>query len=411
MSAAKLRLAFISPIFLFPADAGGKIRTGNILRGLKGGKFHVTLLSPAAPGQTERFASDIAGISDHYVPWHALHKPKWRRAFDLLGTLPVNVAADSSATAIEAVQAAADADFDLIVFDFVHAAVLLPASLKCACVCFTHNVEAEIFARHAETAGHAMMRALWRSQHAKMLRYEGAALRRFDSVIAVSERDARMFADYYSVKRAFPIPTGVDLDFFSWVEPAPIDQDHPPTVVFTGSMDSAANIGGVRFFIESVWPLIRAQRPDTRLLMVGRNPPATLAALARDGTGIAFTGSVDDVRPYVRGSHVFVIPLLVGGGTRIKAFEAMAMGCPVVSTTLGVEGLDVQEGVHYVRRDEPGPMAQAINALLADPAARLELSRNARGLVEAHFGHAVAAQVFEQICVDAVRFHQAKSAG
>lgn len=400
VSAAQARLVFVSPIFLFPADAGGKIRSTNILRGLKGGRFHITLMSPAAAGQAEKHGADLDQVCDAFIPWRATPKPRWLRGFDLFKELPVNVAADLTRPAQAAVEAALNAGTcDLAVFDFVHAAVLRPRQLDCANVCFTHNVEAEIFARHAEHAGARLLKLLWSSQYAKMRRFEAAALGAFSAVVAVSERDAQFFRSSYGLREVHAIPTGVDLEYFSWEAPLPVDDAHPPTIVFTGSMNSAANIGGVKFFIESVWPLVLAGRPDARFVVVGRDPSASLLAQGRSARNVAFTGMVDDVRAHVRHGHVSVIPLLVGGGTRIKAFEAMAMGSPVVSTSVGIEGLDVAADVHYLRRDDPQSMAAAVIELLGNQARRIEMSHAARAVVEDRFGHRVAAQVFEDICV------------
>lgn len=402
MSGSKPRLAFISPVFLFPNDAGGKIRTTNILRGLKGGAFDITLASVASNDQAREWAPQIEGVCDEFVAWQpAPQKPRWRRATDLLDPLPVNIVSDRTAGGLACVeQLAARKDLDLIVFDFVHAAVLLPPKLNCPSVCFTHNVEAEIFARHASQASNPIWRRIWASQHQKMLRYERDALRRFDSVIAVSERDAAAFTKLYGIADSFPIPTGVDLDFFSFSEPPPVGHATPPTVVFTGSMDWIANIDGVHFFLKEVWPMVLAKCPEAQLVVVGRNPPASLQAQARTVKNVTFTGFVDDVRPYVHAAHAFIIPLLVGGGTRIKAFEAMAMGCPVVSTTIGIEGLDATPERDYLRRDDAASLAMAILSLLDDDALRNGISRHARQLVEERFGFRVAARAFEQISLD-----------
>jgi glycosyltransferase involved in cell wall biosynthesis len=283
-----------------------------------------------------------------------------------------------------------------MVFDFVHASVLRPDHMPFKTVCFTHNVEAEIFSRHAQQARDPARRWMWRSQHAKMVRFEGSALRGYDKVIAVSERDAQHFAQHYGVAGAEAIPTGVDLDHFGWQLPP---GDGPPTAVFTGSMDSAANIDGVQFFLCEIWPRVLAALPVARFIVVGRHPPASLLSLGRKLPNVEFTGFVDDVRPCIRRAHVSVIPLLVGGGTRIKAFEAMAMGSPVVSTSVGIEGLDVQDGLHYLKSDAPAAFADAVVHLLQDRVAREGFSRRARQLVEERFGHRVAARHFEDICL------------
>jgi glycosyltransferase involved in cell wall biosynthesis len=281
--------------------------------------------------------------------------------------------------------------------------VLRPAQLPVRSVCFTHNVEAEIFERHAANARGVFKRWMWSSQHRKMRRFEAQALRSYDRVVAVSERDARHFGSAYGVRHAEAIPTGVDLDFFSWSDPQAVDEQHPATAVFVGSMDSAANIDAVAFFIRQVWPLVLAKCPQAQFLVVGRNPPSSLQALGRSIRQVTFTGSVPDVRPYVRGAHVSVIPLLVGGGTRIKAFESMSMGCPVVSTAIGIEGLSLMESEHFLQGNDAASFAQAVLRLFDDAGERRALAARARAFVEQRFGHRVAAEVFEQICLRALK--------
>jgi glycosyltransferase involved in cell wall biosynthesis len=400
----KPRLAFISPLFLFPNDAGGKIRTTNLLRGLKGGAFNVTLLSPATAQQQSRWTAEIQSVCDRFLGWEpTLVRPRWQRALDLLKELPVNVVGDRTPQALTAVRdTLADGKFDVAVFDFVHASVLVPERFGGATVCLTHNVEAEIFERHAAKAGSALMRRVWSSQHIKMRHFESESLRRFRSVVAVSERDAQHFREHYAVRSVEVIPTGVDLDFFDWRAPPAPRPDAAPTVVFTGSMDWAANVDGIQYFLDAVWPRVLAEVPRAKFVVVGRNAPAWLVERGRSQS-VTFTGFVDDVRPHVHSAHAFVIPLRVGGGTRIKAFEAMAMGCPVVSTAIGIEGLDVVAGEHYLRRDSASDQAEAVVSLLHDEQLRLDLSHRARRRVEEKFGHRVAAAVFEQICINALR--------
>lgn len=400
----RLKLAFVSTVFLLPADAGGKIRTGNVLRGLKGGTFEITLISPAPVDDTARWRDGLALLADHVVLWPApAAAPRWTRALDLVRDAPANVCHGVTRQAKDCVaQTLALGGFDLVVFDFVHATALMPPDLPMATLCFTHNVEAEIFARHAQQATSPWWRWIWNSQATKMARYERNALARYTSVIAVSERDVKLFAAQAGRDDVEAIPTAVDLEFFSWQPPRSDGQTKPARVVFTGSMDWAANIDGVGWLLAEIWPLVLQQVPDAELTVVGRSPPAALVRQAAVYPGVKFTGFVDDVRPHVRGAQVFTMPLRVGGGTRIKAFEAMAMGCPVVSTSLGVEGLDVLDGVHLLQRDSAEAQAKAIVGLLSDLQARQALSEAARALVEQRFGHLAAAQVFESICVRAV---------
>jgi glycosyltransferase involved in cell wall biosynthesis len=288
--------------------------------------------------------------------------------------------------------------------DFPHAAVLLPDHLAAASVMFTHNVEAEIFERHAAVAK-GVMRPVWRDQSRKMRRFEGDALRRFDRVIAVSKRDATALTKLYDLKMVETIDTGVDLAFYAFapVSAAPEFPSDGGRVVFTGAMDWRANIDGVEFLMDEVWPIVARARPKAEMVVVGRNPPDDLIAKARErALAWTFTGFVDDIRPYVAQSHVYVIPLRVGSGTRIKAFEAMAMGRPVVSTTIGVEGLDVTPGEHFLAADTAQDFAAAILRLLGDATRREQVALAARRRVEERFSWSHVARQFEAICLRAL---------
>ena len=391
------RLLFVSPRFLFPADQGGKIRTTQILRGMKGGRFEIILTSPVADGAARRYRTDLDAVCDRFIPWPevahgSLHN--LTRFRHLFSALPIPVISDYSRTGAQTVRRALAQEADVVVFDFLHAMVLAPEKLDCPSVLFTHNVEAEIFRRHAEVASNPIKRAIWQQQFRKMQRYEADSVRRFDTVVAVSERDAQSFSAIPGNHQVQTIPTGVDLDYFPYASPG--DEDH---IVFTGAMDWQANIDGIEFFMEQVWPQVVARRPHARVTIVGRNPAPSLVERARrQNLPFEFTGFVDDIRQHVQGAAAYIIPLRVGGGTRIKAFEAMAMGLPVVSTGLGVEGLPVIPDEHYLLADNATDFAEALVRLLEDLSLRNRLSRQARDYVEARFSSQAVADCFEGIC-------------
>jgi glycosyltransferase involved in cell wall biosynthesis len=393
------RLLFIVPWFLFPASTGGRIRTLQVLRGMKGGAFSVTLAGPAPPDAARRYASELSTVCDRFVSWPSRRGGRWRRWLRLVhltGLLPMAVECDRSLKGARVVAQQIETRPDLVVVDFPHAAVLLPGKVDIPSVVFTHNVESEIYRRRVATAGNPLLRAVWRDQTRKMERYERATLARFDRVVAVSERDARQFREQYGARNVFPIPTGVDLDYFSFHPPG-----QAPRVIFSGSMDWQPNAEGVEWLLRDVWPAVTRRVPGASLKVIGRDPPAHLARAAQ-GLRVEFTGFVDDVRPHMRGAAASVIPLLVGGGTRIKAYEAMAQGCPIVSTTIGMEGLPAEAGRHYLLADRPQEFADALIGLLTEPSRGARMAADARAFVEASFSAARVAVEFESICLGAI---------
>ena len=284
---------------------------------------------------------------------------------------------------------------DVVVFDFPHSAMLAPDRIGVPAVMFTHNVEAEIFRRHIDVTRNPFLKQLWRNQTRKMERFEWKTLTRFDAVVAVADRDRQTFADNYRIHNVQVISTGVDLDYFNYVRPA-----EAGCVLFLGSMDWLANIDAIDWFMDEIWPLVIAERPDTRMKIVGRSPPTALINRAKSrGLNWQFTGFVEDVRDHVKGVSAFVIPLRVGGGTRIKVNEAIAMGMPVVSTTIGVEGLRLEPGRHYLCADDPATFADAILKLLDDDRTRNQISADAYSFVSENCSSSRVAKEFEEICL------------
>jgi glycosyltransferase involved in cell wall biosynthesis len=228
--------------------------------------------------------------------------------------------------------------------------------------------------------------------------FERATLRRFDSVVAVSDRDALVLAERYGLPKVRRIETGVDLEFYRYQAP----RAEAEVAVFAGAMDSRSNIDGIEFLLRAVWPRVHAVRPTAKMLIAGRNPPAALIAEAEaSGMNWVFTGSVADIRPHLHAGDISLIPLRVGSGTRLKAFEAMASGLPVISTTLGVEGLGLSPGDHFLAADNGAEFAEAILALFGDAPRRTAMSEAGRALLEARYSWATIARQFEAICLDA----------
>ena len=259
----------------------------------------------------------------------------------------------------------AENEFDLIQVESIHLMNYLPA-LRTArnhppIVCDWHNVESDLMRQYAGHESNFARRTYARRTARLMSEAEERALTIFDAHIAVSEVDAKRLRSINSDAKIFVIENGVDAAFYAGEH-----SDTKNRIVFVGSMDYHANIEGAASFVRDVWPMIHQRQPALRFTIVGRNPPAVITELGSTA-GVEVTGSVADVRPYYLEALAAVVPLNVGGGSRLKVLEAMAAGVPVVSTTLGAEGLDVNDGENILLVESVTKIAAAIFKLIDDP--------------------------------------------
>ncbi len=191
------------------------------------------------------------------------------------------------------------------------------------------------------------------------------------------------------------MPTGVDTDFF---RPRRAEKRDPHNLVFTGSMDWLPNEDAIRYFTSQIMPLIKQKLPNVTLTVVGRNPYPALQELSRRDPSVFITGRVDDVRPYMERAAAYIVPLRIGGGTRLKIFEAMAMEKPLISTTVGAEGLPVRNESELLLADTPEDFAAAVVRVLGDDEFAFHLGRHSARLVREQYGWNRVAQRFVEIC-------------
>ena len=371
-------------------------------------RHDITYLSFADASQTDKDRSGMREVCSKLVtiPRTDPGKGTWRFYADAAGyvvdRVPYAVAKyRSDAYRAELEHLIATERYDAIVCDFLPPVVNLPQRLPCPTTVFTHNVESEIWRRHAEQATNPMSRFMLTQQWQRMLRFEGAALSRFDLVLAVSEADGRTFERLYPGSLRAPVhvvQTGVDTEYFTPSSTAP-ERTH---MVFTGSMDWLPNEDGMTYFCREILPRIRQSEPDATLSIIGRSPTPTVRKLA-EIPGVEVTGRVDDVRPHIARGSVYIVPLRIGGGTRLKIFEAMSMGKAVVSTTVGAEGLPVTNGSDIAIADEPARFAHAVVHLMRDAEARRQIERAARRLVVEKYDWSAVAGDFENALLGVAR--------
>jgi len=397
-----MNLLWLNAGILLPLDKGGKLRTWHLMRHLA--RHHeISYLSFSDASETgadrrgmREVASDLVTIP-RSEPAKGTVKFYLHASRYLVDRVPYAVAKYRSAAYRRAIeQLLNDRQFDAIVCDFLPPVVNLPDKLPCPAILFTHNVESEIWRRHAENAGNRAARLLLSEQRRRMARFERDALSRFDLVLAVSDTDRQTFGRLYPGALRTPahvVQTGVDTAYF-----APVSGTSPGRrahLVFTGSMDWLPNEDAMQYFVREILPRIRQVEPEATLSIIGRSPTPTVKRLA-DIAGIEVTGRVNDVRPHIAAGAVYVVPLRIGGGTRLKIFEAMAMGKAVVSTTVGAEGLPVTPGGNIVIADEPARFAQAVIHLIRDQDARVRVETAARRLVVERYDWSAVACDFEE---------------
>jgi len=277
-------------------------------------------------------------------------------------------------------------DFDIVQMESIHLmdylTIIRAARNHPVLVCDWHNIESELMRRYSEREPSRFRRAYAVKTARLMREFEKRALREFDAHIVVSERDAERLRELNPDARIFVIENGVDTAFYS--DAGARDESPARRIVFVGSMDYHANIDGAVNFAREVWPRLRERRPELVFTIVGKDPTPEVRDLAQI-PGIEVTGTVDDVRPFYREAIAAVVPLNVGGGSRLKILEAMAAGVPVVSTTLGAEGLEVQHDENILIADTNEQFLEAIISLVTIKARHNHLVVAGRALVSRRY--------------------------
>jgi glycosyltransferase involved in cell wall biosynthesis len=392
-----MRLLWVKGGKLLPVDTGGKIRSYNILRHLAR-RHELTLLSyyPGAPDPEydaairREFPGAVPVAMGHIGGplGQALHyAARFPRA------APYSVTKFTSpAVSARVDELLADPRLDVAVADFLLVTRNFPERPPRPTVLFQHNVESALWQRTATYERNPAKKALFTVEAAKMRRYERRALARFDQIVAVSSHDEALMRAMDPRAPITVVPTGVDVAGFGSGADAPARSER--TVMFLGSMDWPANIDGVEYFCEEVWPAVVASVPDATFQVVGRTPPPRILRFA--GPSVEIVGGVKSVLPHLHRAAVFVVPLRIGGGTRLKIYEAMAAGVPIVSTTVGAEGLEVRNGQDIEIADDAAAFADKVVRLLRDPDRRAAIA-GAAARTASRFDWSVIATDFEHV--------------
>jgi glycosyltransferase involved in cell wall biosynthesis len=395
-----MKILFLSQRFLFPSDTGGKIRTGNILRELNK-KVELTIISNVESPKDDPYLNQMSELCARFIPvsWNEMKRYTmafyFKLAIQSLSKYPISVLNDYSKTLEETLKKELSSTrYDLVICDFLQSTLNFKDVKEVPRLLFQHNVEAQITKRHLAKAGNSIEKLFWSLQHKRMLRHEGNMCRKFEGTIAVSEEDKSLIETWYEADHVYTIPTGVDPDFFS---PLPVPEKKKQ-LVFTGSMDWLPNDDAMAWFLNEIFSGIQEREPGTSLVIVGRKPTPRIEKLVNGRKDITVTGWVDDTRPFISESAVYIVPIRIGGGTRMKIYEALAMGKALVSTTVGAEGLPLENGEHILRADSAADFRDCVVNLLRDAKLRDRLGKAAREYVRENYRWEKVADRFLDIC-------------
>lgn len=386
-----MKVLMAMPFSPVPPDFGGALRVYHLLRQVAR-RHEVTVLTYGTPEDADRIRRefDLRQVRVVAPTWKAAS----RRAGQLFSTFTRHSFFQLSVTG-DAFQRELDrllkeAPFDVVQTEFSH---LGPFSLKTSAlkVLDTHNVEYDNFRRMFESTAWGIKKLHYGLEFQKMKADELAWCRQQDAVLTTSDRDKALFAEDIQTP-IHVVPNGMDGEYFSpraEVEP----EEH--SLVFTGMMAYVPNHDGISWFLDDVLPLIVAKVPKVKLYVVGKNPPEAITR--RASPSVVVTGTVPDVRPFVWRSSVYVVPLRMGGGTRLKVAEALAMQKPMVSTRVGCEGIDLKDGESVLIADSPQDFAGAVVRLLGDRALRKRLAENGAKVARQKYDWNVIGQTLEGI--------------
>ena len=393
-----MEILFLSAWLPYPPNNGSKVRIYNLLCALS--QHHavslITLADPNEPAHSQglKAYSRVAGV----VPKLSFHPSGVRALFGFLSPTPRSLVDTFNPQMAQLIQQElGQNNYDLVVSSQIETAVYVSGFSEIPRI--YEEVETTVIREaYSNTVNRLARFRAWLTW-AKMRRYVRGLVRQFDACTVVSEQERSYLMEIApEYDRVSIIPNGVDVDGLrvDGIEP------QPNTLVYNGALTYSANYDAMRFFLDEIWQQIKIAEPSTRLQITGRTDGVDLSGLAL-GNGAGLTGYLPDIRPTVASAWICVVPLRIGGGTRLKILEAMALGTPVIATRKGAEGLDVTPEENILIADDPADFASQTIRLLRDPALRKRLAENARRLVEAKYSWRAIGERFNQLVESVVR--------
>jgi len=398
-----LNVAIVASELPYPPTAGNRVRTLNLAVRLSR-RHAITFIAHRNDESTDatRFLREH-GIEtvlvDRVLPVKSGPRFYARLAANLASPVPFSVASHSSQALRQAVRwHARRHQVDVWQAEATVLVDTLADLDRCPKVIIAHNVESLIWQRYHQNETAVLRRWYIKQQWRKFEHFERRAFAAATRVVAVSEADATLIRDRFGGRNVDVVDNGIDRNYFKTVQPDP----DPRTILFLGSLDWRPNLDAVGLLLDRIFPAVRAAEPAARLCLVGRKPPPSLVEKIRGVPGVELHADVPDVRPFLAKSGIMVVPLRIGGGSRLKILEAMAAGLPVISSRVGAEGLELVPGEHYVAADEPEAIVDALLSSIRDPRPARAMALRSRTFVLERYDWDNLAERLERVWFDCI---------
>lgn len=404
-----MQILWLKSDYIDPPDTGGKIRTYNLIRELQ--KFcPVTYVSLKSTSNPPPLAANTPWATN-IVTFPQVEENKtglgfYSRIFARMFSAEPYIVQKYRSGDIRRYQQLFESSNGngkqhsvpvVLLCDFLEMAGNVDWSTSWPKILFLHNVESIIWRRYYENENNRLKKRYFHFEYKRLRRYEQQICGKFDLILAVSQYDKDFLQQELNIKSPIEVvETGVDVEYF-----APLRHVMPENgrLLFLGSLDWMPNIDGILWFVTNIYPQVKARHPHVSLDIVGRRPVESVLSLANTDTSIRVCGDVKDVRPYIAAADLFIVPLRIGSGTRLKIFEAMAMAKPVVSTRIGAEGLPVQNDVHLALADSPQDFAHQLTALLDSPDKKNQLASQGYSLVTTRYSWTNISEHLYDLCL------------
>jgi sugar transferase (PEP-CTERM/EpsH1 system associated) len=387
------KILFVTAQLPYPINDGWKIRTFNLIKGLSESGYAIDLLTFIKEDTERDFSSNLKLYCDNIF---FVLRNKEYTLIDLIkgivSKVPFTILnyyhAEMQKTFIELVQ---KNKYDYLQIEDIVMSQYLPQEPASYTILDMHNIESALMRRYAQYQSNIFKKYYATFTVGKVARYETLMTKYFECILVCSADDKKILEKQNIFRKIEIIPNGIDCAFYEYQA----EKQPAPSLVFVGRMDYHANITGITYFIKKVFPLILERYPELKLYVVGKNPVNEIKRLA--AKNIIISGEVDDVRPYLASAQIVIVPLLVGGGTRLKILEAMAMGKAVVSTSLGCEGISAKDGDTIFIADTKEQFVEKIGLLLDNESLRKNIGINAQKFVRMTYDWAVITETIRNV--------------